>query len=343
MYRSLSRLTRTKSYPMHQGDFGLMSPSAEDSPPSPSSSDSSVDEEELNRRVKPFWPKYQATFRSRGFHLDTVRDVMLFYKQQAAKAGPSTPRRPFCSQAEFQGDDALCPDAGLPDNLFRGIRISDSKRVVVKAVHAGSREYSIVYKLSQPPFRNDPMNHTIPVLDQFKIPEDDMAFIVMEEWSSNLIASLGPCCMPRFLSALRQCIEHAAFLHKHRIAHLDISLMNLLTDYHGRYAYIDYELGRNFDNLSPLIYNYRGTELPPESENGTGIDPYKVDVWALGVLILRACKLTGFWIPELMFVIKPMLDEEPNRRPSSWNALHAFDKVVTSLGYRLESSCNEPH
>ncbi|KAH9484256.1 hypothetical protein JR316_0003736 [Psilocybe cubensis] len=340
MRRSLSRpVARTHSY-THQGDFD----NGEDPPPSPSSSDSSVDEEEVNRRVKPFWPKYQAVFRSRGIRLDTVRDVKLFYKQQL-KAGSSTLYHPFHSQTEFQqSDDALCPDAGLPDNLFRGIRISDSKRVVVKAVHAGSREYSIVYKLSQPPFRNDPMNHTIPVLDQFTVPEDDMAFIIMEEWSTNLVASLGPCCMTRFLLAMRQCIEHAAFLHKHRIAHLDISLMNLLTDYHGRYAYIDYELSRHFDNLSPsLIYNYRGTELPPESESSTGIDPYKVDVWALGVLILRACKLTGYWIPELMLVIKPMLEDEPSRRPSSWHALHAFDKVVTSLGYRLESNCNEPH
>lgn len=138
--------------------------------------------------------------------------------------------------------------------------------------------------------------------------------------------------------------------------------MNLLTDYRGRYAYIDYEMGRHFSNSSSaLVYNYRGTELPPESERGGGIDPYRVDVWALGVLILRACKVgglsstelsrtltyffhqsTGFWVPELMNVIKPMLEEEPSRRPSSLGALHAFNKMVSSLGYRLEP-CDESH
>ena len=83
-------------------------------------------------------------------------------------------------------------------------------------------------------------------------------------------------------------------MHKHHIAHLDISLTNLLTDYKGQYAYIDYETSRRFESTDPtthLIYNYRGTELPPESGMDTPIDPYKVDVWALAVLILRSCKV----------------------------------------------------
>ena len=83
-------------------------------------------------------------------------------------------------------------------------------------------------------------------------------------------------------------------MHKHHIAHLDISLTNLLTDYMGHYAYIDFETSQRFESTDPtthLIYNYRGTELPPESGKDAPIDPYKVDVWALAVLILRSCKV----------------------------------------------------
>lgn len=81
-------------------------------------------------------------------------------------------------------------------------------------------------------------------------------------------------------------------MHKHHIAHLDISLRNLLTDYEGHYAYIDYELSRRFDGADkPYIHGYRGTEVPPECEEGICNNPYKVDVWALAVLILRACKV----------------------------------------------------
>lgn len=153
-------------------------------------------------------------------------------------------------------------------------------------------------------------------------------------------------------------------MHKHCIAHLDISLRNLLTDYRGHYAYIDYELSRRFDpSQTALVYNYRGTELPPECEGGGGIDPYKVDVWALAVLMLRACKvsnavfavfakaehnrcaqLAGYWVPELMHVIEPMLNEVPNRRPSSLVALEIFDKVISSLGFRIGAAgCSASH
>ena len=32
---------------------------------------------------------------------------------------------------------------------------------MVKAVHPGSHEYDIIWTLSRPPLRDDPMNHTI--------------------------------------------------------------------------------------------------------------------------------------------------------------------------------------
>ncbi|KAJ3516628.1 hypothetical protein NLJ89_g1007 [Agrocybe chaxingu] len=293
---------------------------SDDSPPSSptSSEDSSADDDEVNRRIQPFWPKYQLLFKARGYHLDTVKDVKNFYSRQIQQP----PCDPFCrvpyfsSPEEFQKDDALCPDAGLPDNLFRGLRISDGLRIVVKAVHAQSREFVVISTLTRPPLRDDPMNHTIPVLDLFKFPADSVAFIVMEEWSSQLVPSSGPCCLKGLLSALRQCLEvkerfivvihqslsfaqHAAFLHKHHIAHLDIALQNLVTDFKGHYAYIDYEISRHFSptTLCPVIHGYHATEMPPECEKGAGIDPYKVDVWALGVLMLRACKVCASYLP----------------------------------------------
>ncbi|KAF8964711.1 kinase-like domain-containing protein [Flammula alnicola] len=341
---ALNRPARSKSSTQRSEVFTSDSLDTEDSPTSPTSSDSSIDEDEVNRRLKPFWPKYQYNLRSRGFRLETVRDVKIFYSQREHSLDPYWSSPYYSNRPDFQDEDALCPDAGIPDNLFRGIRLSDSKRVVVKAVHAKSREYSVICALSRSPLRDDPMNHSIPVLDLFELPDDDIAFIVMEEWSSQLITSSGPCCFNLFLSALHQCIEHIAFMHKYHIAHLDISLRNLLTDYQGRYAYIDYELSRRFEASSTaLVYDYRGTEVPPESERDGGIDPYKVDVWALAVLILRACKLTGYWVPELMHVIEPMLNEEPSRRPSSYGALQAFDKVTASLGLRVGRGCNTPH
>lgn len=149
-------------------------------------------------------------------------------------------------------------------------------------------------------------------------------------------------------------------MHKYHIVHLDISLTNILTDYMGHYACIDYELSRRFESttFTHLVYNYRGTELPPESGKDTPIDPYMVDVWALAVLVLRCCKvclpkilflvscsstlqLTGYWVPQLMSIIKPMLDEDPTQRPSSFAVLQAFDKLVVALRLQIETGTDK--
>lgn len=82
-------------------------------------------------------------------------------------------------------------------------------------------------------------------------------------------------------------------MHRHRIAHLDISLHNVLANYDGRYAFIDYEGSRRFDESKEhCMAGYRGTEVPPECERGQCTDPYKIDVWALAIFILRICKVT---------------------------------------------------
>jgi len=124
-------------------------------------------------------------------------------------------------------------------------------------------------------------------------------------------------------------------MHKHCIAHLDISLRNLVTDYEGHYAYIDYELSRRFDGGGSIcVPDFRATEVPPECEllNGDCPDPFKADVWALAILILRACKLAGYCVPELVQLTRPMLNENPEDRPSMQQVLCAFDKIVPTIG-----------
>lgn len=49
---------------------------------------------------------------------------------------------------------------------------------------------------------------TLPaVVDLIELVVDDIAFIVMEAWSSQLITDDGPCCLGLFFATLRQCIE----------------------------------------------------------------------------------------------------------------------------------------
>lgn len=82
-------------------------------------------------------------------------------------------------------------------------------------------------------------------------------------------------------------------MHSHHIAHLDISIRNLLTDYNSHYAYIDFELSRRFDGTqNPRIRTCRGTELSPELERGEYSDPFKADIWALGMLIVQSSSVS---------------------------------------------------
>ncbi|KAG6332036.1 hypothetical protein ID866_7056 [Astraeus odoratus] len=158
-----------------------------------------------------------------------------------------------------------------------------------------------------------------------------------------------PICVYEFLSAIRQCIEHVVFMHRHHIVHLDISLYNFVTDYCGRYACIDYELSQRIDNENPRVFSSRGTEIPPELELGQSSNPYTVDIWALAMLILRACdvstwqlwlsglcktlnsQITGFHVPELIQLTKPMLNENADKRPSASMVLRAFRRQFRTL------------
>lgn len=150
------------------------------------------------------------------------------------------------------------------------------------------------------------------VFDLIEAPDYGLAFIVQEEWSPEvIIPGCTTCTLRDFLRGIRACIEGLVFMHSHRIAHLDLSLRNLLHDNNGHYSYIDFETSRHFPPPSssrsqhhtsppfdtpraPRIGPIRATEEPPELEVGGESDPFKVDIWQLGMLILHASKVSCF-------------------------------------------------
>ncbi|KAH9926200.1 kinase-like domain-containing protein [Fomitopsis serialis] len=306
------------------------------------------DEDDVNHRIRPNWCGYRHIFQCRGFRLDTCRDVKQLYQRywesltsQGCNVSKDLPG--YLRACSGRSDDELCPDVGLPENLFRGTRCVDGMHVVIKAVHLRSREYDVVRYLSSSPVRQHPMNHCIrmfssiprccntysrftAILGRIEIPADDVAFIVMEEWSPHLDAD-PPYTLRGFLGFMRQHLEHVVFMHAHRIAHLDISIRNTLTDNKQRYACIDFELSRRFDMASPRIRCLRATEPPPEVERGESCDPYKIDVWASGMLMLKASQLTGLQTPDMLSFITRLLDEDATRRPTARQALSAFNNV----------------
>ena len=224
--------------------------SDDDSLLSPTSSASSFDEDDVNVRVAPNWCAYRHFIESRGTRLDTCADVKRWYQEywenlssQGFKVTKDLPG--YTRACSYSDENELCKDAGLvsnlpsvllrtdrsalqPDNLFRGTHCATGKKVVIKAVHIYSREYDAVRRLSSPPLRHHPMNHTIrehllnvvlfkpvtnaiiAILDLIDVPADNLGFIVMEEWSPQLVSDV-PCTLRLFLGAIRQCIEVRSF------------------------------------------------------------------------------------------------------------------------------------
>ena len=143
-------------------------------------------------------------------------------------------------------------------------------------------------------------------------------------------------------------------MHSHRVAHLDLSIRNFLTDYRGHYACIDYELSRRYDGARapPRVLGPRRSEVPPELERGEASDPFKVDVYGLAMTVLRAIdvspapsrvrlggrlfiasrlQLTGYDVPELGALVRPALCETHEDRPTAAQMLDAFDAMVRGV------------
>jgi hypothetical protein len=138
-------------------------------PPSPSSSVSSVDDDEVNRRITPHWPTYNDAFLSRGFRLDTVRDVKAFYNCGSRSRTINSLEIPipgYLHAYECTDDDVLCPDPGLvgviqsfsyysgpidlpsPTTSFGGLRYLTARRLWSKLyISAAESTMSFVYFL----------------------------------------------------------------------------------------------------------------------------------------------------------------------------------------------------
>ena len=143
-----------------------------------SGSECSFDEDEVNVRLSPDWAKYRLIIeRGQLYRLDTCRDVREHYERYGSDLTKDDSG--YSRACSFHDDNALCKDAGLvcrrqvsfaldsgatisqPDNLFRGSRVPDGMKIMVKAVHLRSREYDIMRFLSKPPLVSHPMNHSI--------------------------------------------------------------------------------------------------------------------------------------------------------------------------------------
>ncbi|KDN49014.1 hypothetical protein RSAG8_02367, partial [Rhizoctonia solani AG-8 WAC10335] len=237
-------------------------------------------------------------------------------------------------------------------HVIHATKIPEGCSVVVKCVRTGdpeARMMALFYTLRK-------QGKSLPVIGVLDLIEDttsNVVLVVLENWGYNL-AELGKLSPVDFFHILRQCFEAIATLHAMGIAHLDISCHNFLCNSHKQVAVIDFEASRCFNETPPThprcqtrshshsIYPHRTTEIPPEFRTEDAHQrrhcAYKLDIFALGVLVLRFAKSSGFDCPHLVLLAEPLIACDPMRRPTAAQALVWFHKWCERVGVALPST-----
>ncbi|KAG9097625.1 hypothetical protein FS749_005865 [Ceratobasidium sp. UAMH 11750] len=236
-------------------------------------------------------------------------------------------------------------EASSSGHITRAHRVSDDLAVVVKCIRRASTEARVLASFREVQTRGEILP-VPPVLDLISDSSSDTILAVQEDWGRTL-AELGPLSPPDFFNILGQCFEAVALLHAKGFAHLDISCYNFLCNSRQKVALIDFETSHrtNPDPQNPtrprLVYPRRTTETPPEFRTPGAYTrrhcAYKLDIFALGVLILRFAKASGFDCPQLVLLAEPLIGCDPVLRPTAAEAVVWFQRWCERVGVAASS------
>ena len=116
----------------------------------------------------------------------------------------------------------------------------------------------------------------------------DHVFMILEFLSGGsskkLVVHNHGMIYKNLISSMKQVLSAVAFCHSHNIAHRDIKPDNILYDASGRLVLSDFGLSCNISH-DALISDFPGS-LPfkaPEILKHIEYDPFKADMWSLGV------------------------------------------------------------
>ncbi|KAG9027082.1 hypothetical protein FS837_004389 [Tulasnella sp. UAMH 9824] len=191
-------------------------------------------------------------------------------------------------------------------------RLSDGKTVFLKYTRKDSPEIAIGEYFSSEPLRTDPRNHCLPLLEVLKNEEDPEYVILVIPWLRR-IDSPEPASVRECVDFVQQTLEGLVFMHEHKVAHRDCAWGNILMDgrrlypqgWHPqqwgffpngkpmrgadpsrtavggvRYYFIDFGISTKDQDE---VLGIHGQELSPELSDTVPYNPYKLDVYILGM------------------------------------------------------------
>ncbi|KIO26729.1 hypothetical protein M407DRAFT_243622 [Tulasnella calospora MUT 4182] len=254
-------------------------------------------------------------------------------------------------------EDAILPGT---DNLDAE-RLSDGQMVFLKPVLKTSPEIEIGRLLTSEDIRKDPRNNAIPLLDVIDDPVIPHSVILvlplLRSIDSPPPSSVGEC-----LDLVDQTLKGLVFLHEHEVAHRDCAMDNIMLDARAllpngwhpqsfyvsrdsqkllrippireaggvRYYFIDFGISTLGQNMTTGTL---GQEPAPELSADVPYDPYKLDVYILGMAYAKFLALK-FRVEDFSFLdplIKAMVVKEPSERPTAAEAYELLNKIRTAI------------
>ncbi|KAI0676776.1 kinase-like domain-containing protein [Trametes maxima] len=243
-------------------------------------------------------------------------------------------------------------------------RTSDGRLVYLKKVASTSNELEILKCLSSDELREDPCNHSVPLLDAFQPPDNlGITFLVMP-----FLRSIDDPPFETVEDALdcgEQLLEGLLFLHNHHIAHRDCAYRNVMMDAAGLYPkgfhpvqtenlpdisgpapvlprstipigyyFLDFGISTHFPagTSEKLVAGRDGLERTvPELSDDVPYDPFKLDTYILGALFKQEMLAKYSNLDSVASLVARMTNKDPALRPSAFEALQEWRSIRATL------------
>ncbi|KAG8903695.1 hypothetical protein FRC01_009033 [Tulasnella sp. 417] len=273
-----------------------------------------------------------------------------------------------------QGASRLSYESGIEPSrpeLLDAQRLSDGRTVMLKIAPKDSPEIPIGQYLSSTELQQDPRNHSLPLLEVLHDPSDAHKVILVLPLVRRVDepppASIRECC-----DLIEQTLEGLVFLHEHKVAHRDCAWGNIMMD--GRALFpkswhpqlrATFPDGREMKNPDPSrtavggvryyfidfgissrdqdkVLGIDGQEPAPELSATVPYDPYKLDVYVLGMayrhLLLEEHVGAEVFLPLINFMSKP----NPADRPTAAESLQRYQELSKTFSSSILSQRLRP-
>lgn len=129
------------------------------------------------------------------------------------------------------------------------------------------------------------LNHSniVKLYDAFE--DDSSQYLVMEYCSNGTLRQKGRISYEKFLLYAKQLLSALSYCHSRNVAHRDIKPDNIFIDQYDNVKLADFGLAKQFECDESKSEEKCGSLMyfAPEMFIYHSIDPFKADIWALGI------------------------------------------------------------